>query len=67
MTFESIYVMYCFARKVYVKELKVKLFFLIFKHVVKRSHSEAYIMESKKRLEKKNVNFEYFFIGCEHL
>ena len=36
------FVMYCLSRKVYVKELKIKyFFFFIFKHVVKRSHSEA--------------------------
>ena len=31
--------MYCLSKKVYVKELKIKLIFLIFKHAVQRSRS----------------------------
>ena len=66
-----------------MKELKIKLCFLIFKHVVERSHSEAcsfknahyplfilfsYVFFLYFGIKKKTVRkFEYFFIGSEHL
>ena len=73
--------MYIWSRKVYVKELKIKLIFLLFKHIVLRSHSKAsslkkctlylfcfhmpYFIFWNKK-ERLEKKFEYLFIGSEH-